>query len=440
MASTCDKIDFLILGAGISGLAAGQVFREAGRNYAILEAAAEPGGLTRTISIDQFNFDYTGHLLHLAHHKTPSQLPYCGLKNDEWKQINRRSFCYLKDTLIPAPIQYHLASLPSPWKEKCIKDYYKRPRPDRAGASSFRDTIVSGFGHCLSELFLIPQNEKTYAVSLDRLSSSALTRFFPAPDERRVKAGIGRTTPTADDTYNSQFWYPRNGGIRKLVDSLERGQEERIYTRRRAISVDLKTKTVLCENGETWSWKHLLSSVPLKNLCLSIEDEYLPSRGRALSHASTLVFNIGLKHPAPAPLRRVHWIYVPDREVPFYRVGFYSNFIKSSRSDNASLYVEIGIAAERLAEVDVWGDIFPRVLEGLERFGWMKQTEIACLVSLMIPCSYIHHTPAREKILPEIKERLNSREVYPIGRYGTWDYCGMEDSILSAINEAKRLL
>lgn len=433
-------VDCLILGAGISGLAAGRALQAAGRDYAVLEAGSAPGGLTRTVSVDRFHFDCAGHLLHLARHETPSRLPYCGLDDNDWLRVNRNSFCYLEGRLIPAPVQYHLASLPSPWREDCVKSFRERPPLSEVEDPSFREFIIRGFGQVLAESVLIPLNEKTYAISLDRLSSSALTRFFPLPDEARIQSGISGALPAAAGTYNSQFWYPRSGGIQKLVDGLARGQESRIHILRKAAAVDLEAKTLSTDDGDIWKWNRLLTSIPLKDFCRITNYDRLRDLGAELSHSATVVFNLGLKTPPPAPLKRAHWVYVPDREISFYRLGIYSNFGAVRRRPlPAALYIEVGLAGDRLPEADIWGDVFPRVLADLEKLDWVRRRDIACALCLPIPCSYVHFTPDRRNILGEIKARLRTARVSLLGRYGTWDYCSMEDSILSGIQVAESL-
>jgi hypothetical protein len=46
--------------------------------------------------------------------------------------------------------------------------------------------------------------------------------------------------------------------------------------------------------------------------------------------------------------------------------------------------------------------------------------------------AYIHHTPLRNKALDAIFTRLQEASVFPVGRYGLWDYISMEDSMESA--------
>ena len=54
--------EIIILGAGLSGLTCAYYLR---KTYSIFEKESKVGGLCRSEKIDDFTFDYTGHLLHL---------------------------------------------------------------------------------------------------------------------------------------------------------------------------------------------------------------------------------------------------------------------------------------------------------------------------------------------------------------------------------------
>ncbi|MFL6302184.1 MAG: protoporphyrinogen/coproporphyrinogen oxidase [Candidatus Sulfotelmatobacter sp.] len=222
MGSSYQNGNAIVLGGGISGLTAARALQEEGCSFVLLERCPTPGGLTRTVEVGEFCFDYTGHFLHLDRYAAPEEIPYAGLKNDDWVQINRRSCCFAGGRFITAPIQYHMGELPPPLFAECVASYEQRPAlTDRADAS-FRDYIVSGFDQTLADTFLIPQDEKTMAISLDRLSKDAVRRFFPAPNEALVRTGISRNNVTTA-SYNSRFWYPKTGEIGRLVDGLRTG-------------------------------------------------------------------------------------------------------------------------------------------------------------------------------------------------------------------------
>jgi protoporphyrinogen oxidase len=429
---------WIIAGGGISGLAAAKILQSNNCKYLLLERSQSLGGLTRTTQVDDFCFDYTGHFLHLSRYKSPSQIPYANLDDDDWQTIDRKSYFYAADRLITTPIQYHLGQLPADIRSECVESYDARPKQDHS-VDSFREFIVSGFGQVVAERFLIPQNEKTMATTLGRLSIDAVKRFFPPPDELRIRAGLTEQDVQGSE-YNARFWYPKKGGI----DLLVRGFADRLdnaVTGEEIARVDLPRRRVVTTSGRSFSWEYMLPSIPLKRFCEIADDKHLRAAARQLSHSSTISFNFGLRGNLPKELRDAHWIYVPDPAIPFYRFGCYSNISAGTcSSGQSSVYVEVGVPGDQVDGIDISGDLQSRVVSALEGLRWMRREDIVCSVVQVIRCAYVHHTPEREAVVRDIRSRLNHFGIYPIGRYGLWDYIGMEDSIESAFSTVRKLM
>ena len=438
--TSAQTIPVLVLGGGISGLTAARVLQQRGRDFSLLERCPTLGGLTRTVEVGEFCFDYTGHFLHLSRHPTPGDIPYASLNNDEWAQISRRSCCLVGGKLVTAPIQYNLAELPPALFKQCVESYDTRPSLSNSEKATFRDYVVSGFGQALADLFLIPQNEKTMAISLDRLSKNAVRRFFPAPDERLVRTGIAGTAVPSSQSYNSNFWYPKTGGIGRLIQGLRTGLAH-CTVNQDVVSVNLRDKTVCTKTGGTFSWDAILSSIPLKDLCEMTNDEELTSAAVELSHSSTISFNIGIRGPLHPDFEGIHWLYVPDRATPFYRVGFYSNIGKGTCAPgHSAVYVEVGMPGEEVDRANIVRDLQPKVMKSLENMGWINSQDVVCVVVHVMRHAYVHLTPQRDNAVATILKRLRESGVFPIGRYGLWDYTSMEDSMESAVASAKEFI
>ncbi len=152
-----------------------------------------------------------------------------------------------------------------------------------------------------------------------------------------------------------------------------------------------------------------------------------------LTHSSTVTFNIGLRAQLKPEFRDIHWIYVPDREIPFYRVGFYSNISEGTCAfGHSAIYVEVGMTPQEAADTDITCRMQNEVLNWLEKLGWIDRKDVICSATHTIRCAYVHHTPARDQVVATALARLKEHDVHPIGRYGLWDYTSMEDSIESA--------
>jgi protoporphyrinogen oxidase len=232
--------------------------------------------------------------------------------------------------------------------------------------------------------------------------------------------------------YNATFWYPKTGGIGNLVEGLRKGVKNCLVNQN-ITAVDLNAKTLLTTAGETYHWNVLFSSLPLNTLCQMTADEELIAAARELSHSSTVTFNIGLRGALRPEFQDVHWIYVPDRDIPFYRVGFYSNISKGMCTPGYSaLYVEVGMSPEHADRVDLIKDLQPDVLRCLEKLGWINSRDVVCVVTHIIRHAYVHHTNSRDRLVRSILDRLRKHNVCAIGRYGLWDYTSMEDSMESA--------
>lgn len=428
----------VVIGGGISGLCAARSAAELQHDCLLVEKCPNVGGLTRTIEVGDYCFDYTGHFLHLSHFGSPADIPYAGLQNGDWQRVTRKSFCYVAGNMIPAPIQYNIGHLPSEIVAECRQSYEQRPNPSPNGAATFGDFIIQGFGQYLADLFLIPQNEKTMAITIDRLSSNAIKRFFPSPVESLVRAGMNSTAPKADE-YNSTFWYPNAGGIGRLVKGLATGLGDHLVCNP-VTEINLADKKIQTTFGD-FHWDVLFSSLPLKTLCQITEDPDLRAAGEQLSHSTTISFNIALKTPLISDLVDVHWIYVADRTIPFYRVGFYSNISQGVCTPGmSSLYAEVGISSEELCKPNIVNGLQASVIHSLEELGWINSRDIVCIAIHEIEHAYVHFTEERERLLPEIFARLHHHGVFPIGRYGLWDYMSMEDSIKSAISTVQEVL
>jgi protoporphyrinogen oxidase len=433
------KNNFVVLGAGISGLTAARTLKEAGQTGTILEACPAAGGLTRTIKVNEFCFDYTGHFLHLARYNSPADIPYADLSNADWELLERKSCCYVAGHLITAPVQYHIGQLPPRLRSACSESYKARPLLPASGGITFKDYLLAGFGKKLADIFLIPQNEKTLAASLDHISANAVQRFFPPPDEQLIRAGIA-AAPSRAEGYNATFWYPRRGGIEKLAEGLKNSLPE-LHLLEEVAAIDVVNKKLQTTSGRSWDWDVLLSSIPLPDLCRKTGDRELSAFADSLSHSSTIVFNLGVRAPLPEELAGVHWVYVPDPSIPFYRVGFYSNINRGMCPPGcSSLYVELGVPGVEVDRVNSINTIQPVVIKALARLGWVQPETITCSVVHVIRCAYVHHTFERERVIEQIFKRLQSFNIHPIGRYGLWDYISMEDSIISAMETAKKLL
>lgn len=432
----------LIIGAGLAGLST--AYHLGSKDYQIYEKEGEVGGLCRSYEKDGFTFDYTGHLFHLRDDYTSTLLEK--LLPRALTFHKRRASIYSKGVLTPYPFQANLYKLPKDVIKECLigfieaKEMGKGARTRRGKAQSrsgysFKDWILTAFGTGIAKHFMVPYNEKLWRRDLGELSSEWVDWSIPLPTLDEVVGGaLGLENEHMG--YSAQFLYPAAGGIGLLPQSFL-PHVSTVQCSRRLTAIDLKEKRAWFDDESSVNYDFLISTVPLPQLIDVIRD--VPSRiaemRKELKHISVLDVNIGITGDV---LSDQHWIYFPEPEVPFYRAGFYSHFSLSAAPPKAtSLYVEVSYLPENPVHKN---DVLRSVYDGLRACGILKDNDQIIVEDVVdIPYAYVIFDHFRQKNLPKIIGYLERNSIFSIGRYGSWEYMSMEDTLLQGKKVAEAL-
>jgi protoporphyrinogen oxidase len=413
-----DSVDYLVVGAGMSGLSFANWLRaEAaarGRDapeILILEADSAPGGYCKTVKQDGFVWDYSGHFFHFRHPDIEAWLRQ-RMPGQEIRTVVKRSFIRFAGQDIDFPFQKNIHQLPRQDFIDCLVDLYFRDAG--AAITSFRSMLHARFGAGIAEKFLVPYNEKLYACDLDTLDPDAMGRFFPHADIADI---IGNMRTPQNASYNATFTYPLGGAIEYINALLRQLPEHTVACGERLMSVDLPGRIARTDRRAI-RYGRLVSSAPFPALAAMCG---LDHDAGVFSWNKVLVFNLGFDRKGPS---EPHWMYFPDREVSFYRVGWYDNIMGSERM---SLYVEIGAAADQPLDIDA---ALQRVLADLERERITEGHALVSWHSVVLDPAYVHITAASQAEHRRLVPVLNAAGVYPVGRYGGWTYCSIEDNLV----------
>lgn len=411
---------FVAIGAGVSGLSF--VSKCGSDDYWVLEANDEPGGYCRTVRRDGFVWDYSGHFFHFKHPEIEKEL-VSKMGGARVLKVVRDSRILWRGSYIDFPFQKNIHQLPQDEFIDCLYDlFFREEKP----AANFKEMLYSKFGRSIAEKFLIPYNEKLYAIDLAQLDVDAMGRFFPYAklDE------IIRNFKQPDNAgYNATFTYPEGGAIQYIEAILSDVRADRVSLSERAVSIDLDAKTVTT-NRRTIGFEHLVSSAPFPTLLRMTGITHDPAD---FSWNKVLVFNLGFDRKGPEGM---HWLYVPQRELSFYRLGFYDNIFGS---DRMSMYVEIGYPRDAVVDDAEIASARERVLVDLEKAGIVTDHRLVAHHSVVLDPAYVHITERSRAEVARLKAELAARGVHSIGRYGSWTYCSIEDNMVEARALAARL-
>jgi protoporphyrinogen oxidase len=410
---------FLVVGAGVTGLSfAGQL---SDPSYLICEGEAEIGGYCRTVVKDGFVWDYSGHFFHFRHPDIEREL-VDEIGHGRVRRVVKDSRIHYAGRLIDYPFQRNIHQLPEREFLECLGDLFRRPS---APASNFHEMLHAKFGRGITEKFLAPYNEKVYATELTRLDADAMGRFFPYADAEDIVRGLAAQV---DTSYNATFTYPEGGAVEYIKALASRVDPRKIVLGEPLLEVDLRAKVARTKQREI-RFEYLLSSAPFPHL---LELCKLPFDRSVYSHNKVLVFNLGFDAKGP---RGRHWLYYPERDVSFYRVGFYDNIFDTPRM---SLYVELGYPSEAVLDAPTIEAARERVLADLRRVGVLDTQRLVAEHSVVLDPAYVHITRASLADVARQKQLLAARGVYSAGRYGSWTYCSIEDNIIEARELAAR--
>lgn len=404
------EVNYLILGAGITGLSCAAKLQ--GEDYLLLERESEIGGYCRTFHEKGFVWDFAGHFFHFSNPEIQAEFSELLSGNDI--VFNKKcTKVFYDNKYIDYPFQYNIHQLEKEEFIDCLSDLFRRPVGQ---ATNFQEMLYKKFGLGIADKFLIPYNKKLYACDLNHLDMNAMGRFFPYAEPDEIVRGF---RSNQKKTYNETFFYSSSGAEIFVKKIAERIQKERIFCNTEVQHINLERKCVKTVNGEI-HYKHLINTIPFPNF-LQLSGIAMASN---FSANQVLVFNLGFDQCSPN--RDFHWIYYPDPEICFYRVGFYNNILHQLPM---SVYVELGFPDKAVVDID---RSRTAVLCDLRKVGILQNHRLLAENHILMNPAYVHMQEDSNREKEAIQSILRTQQVYTIGRYGNWTYCSIEDCILQA--------
>jgi protoporphyrinogen oxidase len=417
----------VILGAGVTGLAAGMA-----SGAPVFEAAATPGGICSSYYVrpgaherlperprdgEAYRFEIGGG--HWIFGGDPLVLAFIARLTPVRSYARRSSVHFPEEGLaVPYPLQNHLHAL---GKDLVARALAEMARPYRGGRT-MREWLEESFGPTLCARFFYPFHALYTAGLYERIAPQDAYKS-PVNLQLAIRGAVAETPPAVG--YNVEFVYPEQG-----LDTLARrlAADARVSYGKRAVRIDLHGRAVHFEDGTSVGYETLLSTLPLNRTLeiagLRVEPEPDP-------FTSVLVLNVGGRRGPRCP--DDHWIYVPTSRAGFHRVGFYdavdSHFLPASNRrtrDRVSMYVErayLGGQRPSAAETQRYVDDAVRELQD---WGFLDAVEVAD--PTWIDVAYTWSWPGSAWVRLGMRA-LEQHRIFSAGRYGRWTFQGIAESL-----------
>jgi protoporphyrinogen oxidase len=426
------ETEVLIIGAGLAGLSAG--YHLGGIDHIIVEADSVVGGLCKSFQLDGFHFDCTGHLIHF---RTPEgRKIITGLVGDKIREHQRKAAIYLEGLFTDYPFQANTYGLPPEVVKECLLGFMETlTHKHKARINNFHDWIYDTFGEGIAKYFMVPYNEKLWQHDLRDIALDWVNWSIPKPNlEDVINGALG--IRNRQFGYNPVFYYPAEGGIGLLPNSFPIGGK--LLLNQPVERINLKKRQVTLSDGTSIRYRYLLSTMPLHALLMSLEDApgYLTSSISKLQYISVLNINLGINRENVIPY---HWVYFPERNKPFYRIGCTSNFSDTvAPKGTSALFVEISLRSGMQHNIEETTD---RAVSALRESKILRQDDrLVTVCPVLLKYAYVIYNRDRKRTVDRIQSHLAKQNVYSFGRYGSWIYSSMEDAVLQGKEFAEKIL
>ena len=413
------KADTIVIGAGPAGLGAALAL---GDSAIVLESRETAGGLCGTVTLDGAIFDLGGHSFHTPHPEI-RRLVFDAL---EMEEQNRDAWCWLNGEWVRYPFQQHFSELADPDSRHACQIGL-----DAAGgwseAANFDEYLDRRFGRGITELFMRPYNRKLWGADLTRLDTEWVTERVAAPVDS-AESSMSESRRRSPIPREAVIAYPAKGGFGEIFQALAKRVAD-LRLRQCVISIDPQTSTLRTTNGETTSWRRIVSTLPLPALLRLIPNvpAAITSAVSELEALPITVVMLVLEGRYETLRQR---IYCPDKNIIGHKIVLNHNSSRWLRTlPRHGIQVELSDFNPFSSSTDA-KSLVNGVVAGLVRMGVIPSPDyVRRTTVLRIPFGYPVQTHSRNNTVALAQHWLSEHRIYTVGRFGEWAYINSDEAL-----------
>jgi protoporphyrinogen oxidase len=423
------EAEFVIVGAGPTGLGAACRLQEKGQDWHLLEASSIFGGLASSwVDPRGFTWDHGGHV-QFSHYETFDRHMDRALGADGWLTHQRESWVWIRDRFVPYPFQNNLHRLDPAERLRCVRGlweaFQRHAAPDgNRKPAHFGEWIGATFGEGIAEVFMLPYNRKVWAYPPEELDYGWIGERVAVPDFGRILAAVCTQQDDVSWGPNAVFRFPRHGGTGAVWNAIGHSLDERrVSLQSEVASIDVTERLVTTRSGDSWRYRYLMSTIPLNHLIRLAPAVVDPRIAEQLRYSSTTVIGVGMSGSPPQDLQTKCWMYFPETNSPYYRVTVFSNYSPNNVAVPGrqwSLMAEV--ARPRGLSVDN-AEIERETLRALQEDSLIPEPRaIVSITTRHIGQGYPTPFLGRDIVVDPILRAFERVGVFSRGRFGAWKY------------------
>src|SRR5271157_4226669 len=428
----------IILGGGLTGLAAGYALTKAGAAVELFEHDASVGGLSKTVESNGFRFDLGGHRF-FTHNQRIN-----GFVNDlmegELISVPRKSTIYLRNKYFDYPLRPANAifGMGVPTTVKIVEDYVAekirgltKVRPQ----VSLEDWVVGNFGRTMFDIYFKEYSEKVWGIDCRRISVDWVAqRIRGLSLAGAIKNAFFKFTGKDIPSLVDKFTYPALGIGRIAERTREEIEKSNTVhtgcpiTRIKHSGPMIESVEAGCSTAHLASGDVFISSIPITKLVRLLDP---PPPAYVMDAASKLMFRDLVVVAVMLDRKRVTgqtWIYIPEKKIPFGRIHEPTNWSDKMAPEGKTILVSeyFSFQGDRIwnASDEHLTDITVR---GLEQLGFIKKSEVSGSAVVRAKKAYPLFEIGYEEQCTLLYDYLNTfRNLHLAGRVGMFRYYNMD--------------
>jgi protoporphyrinogen oxidase len=417
-------IDNVVLGAGISGLAAAYEARRADQTATIFEARDAAGGLLDNFTVAGFRFDHAVHLSFATEPEVREVFDRAGYHTHEPEALNWDDVQWLRH-----PVQNNIFPLPAEEKVALIAGLAEAPTGPIA---SYADWLKQQYGGPIAERWPMRYTEKYWTLPASELGTDWIGQRVRRADLREVLHGA-MSADTPHYFYAKEMRYPEAGGYRRFIEPMIEGAD--IRYNKRVTAITPSNRTITFADGEEIGYRKLVSTLPLPLLAKLIAELPEPVREDAGSLFATSVdlISIGFNRADVPPAL---WFYIYDRDILAARA--YSPSWKApgnAPGGCSSLQFEIYSSRGERHDPEM---LKADTIAGLAKMGLATPDDIAVIDHRRIPYGNVVFDIGMEARRDRVLDWVRGHGIEVAGRFGEWAYLWSNQAMMSGLAAGRR--